>query len=222
MQGPQSPNARPRHTLCHRIYAREKSTKIQTRYFIERIPVQLFQIVQVSAHGISTNGALLSHAELLKQKQAEEVKDALYLVFLNHFTEHERLQTIEFWLGRRRVPAGGFRSLSPKPALAVLCGRKKKEKLPAAHVCFHRLDVPYYDQQNGEEEDVVREGDLLDGEVLGVMLEQDHDGNNIKTSSATAARFSDRKRTRISSMAEVIAQKLRLAISYTGTAISLV
>ncbi|CAD7940648.1 unnamed protein product [Amoebophrya sp. A25] len=127
---------------------------------------ELFSCVHVQ--GTSASLRASSKAEEQEHREAaERIKAMLKNVVLNGFAERERLSLLQFWLGRTRVPAAGFRSLYPRVTLAIL-GPKKHHKLPTAHVCFHRLDLPRYptEQELGKK---LRQAITLTGGAIALI-----------------------------------------------------
>lgn len=79
-----------------------------------------------------------------------------YLVEFD-FDDEKRARLLQFCTGSSRVPLAGFQALraqpekdKPKPFSILILDRKDHEKnynerLPKAHTCFNRLDLPDYD-----------------------------------------------------------------------------
>eukprot|EP00939_MAST-03C_sp_MAST-3C-sp1_P001612 g1612.t1 len=63
------------------------------------------------------------------------------------FDEDEKARLLQFCTGTSRVPIGGFKSLqSNNGKIRKFCIQKVKnvEKLPVAHTCFNRIELPTY------------------------------------------------------------------------------
>lgn len=60
------------------------------------------------------------------------------------FDQDHRKKLLQFWCGTTRVPAAGFSGLHPPMTIAILA-KAQGDKLPQTHVCFNRIDLPYYE-----------------------------------------------------------------------------
>lgn len=63
---------------------------------------------------------------------------------LDEFGTEQRARTLQFATGLSRLPPEGFRGLSPRFEVMVDASASK-QRLPTAHTCFNRLDLPPYE-----------------------------------------------------------------------------
>lgn len=65
---------------------------------------------------------------------------------VTEFTEEQKRQLLQFCTGSTRVPLDGFRSLQGSDGPRRFCIQRVEDvtRLPSAHTCFNRLDVPLY------------------------------------------------------------------------------
>jgi len=72
-----------------------------------------------------------------------------FFAYFKSLDQDWRVKMLNFWIGGSRVPAGGFANAAPRIQLSIL-SIDKQANLPVSHICFNRLDLPPY----ADEEDL--------------------------------------------------------------------
>eukprot|EP00938_MAST-03A_sp_MAST-3A-sp1_P007158 g7158.t1 len=89
------------------------------------------------------------------------------------FDEEQKARLLQFCTGTSRVPIGGFRTLqSNNGKIKKFCIQKVKDtkKLPVAHTCFNRIELPTYRSRSRVEE-VLNVILKLDLELMGFNIQ---------------------------------------------------
>ncbi|CAF5177442.1 unnamed protein product [Rotaria magnacalcarata] len=73
--------------------------------------------------------------------------DLYFFKAIGSFNTEERTRFLQFVTGTSRLPMNGFRELwgSSGPQLFTIETWGDRTKLPRAHTCFNRLDLPPYE-----------------------------------------------------------------------------